>query len=196
MRFVLARHGESKFSVRGALNGDPSIPGGLTSAGVHQARELGEALADEPFELCVTTEFPRTIDTADQVLADRDVPRLIVPELNDPRYGPYEGAEIADYRAWAGSVSSSEPPGEGGESRFEIIRRYALAARALLDRPEASILVVAHSLPLAYLIEARSFQPPRPTMPLIAYAIPYGFVARQLKFAASTLEGWLDSPTW
>lgn len=37
-RLVLARHAESVFNVRGVLNGDPSIPGGLTENGREQAR--------------------------------------------------------------------------------------------------------------------------------------------------------------
>jgi broad specificity phosphatase PhoE len=43
-RVILARHAQSVFNVRGVLNGDPSIPGGLTDEGRAQARRLGERL--------------------------------------------------------------------------------------------------------------------------------------------------------
>ena len=152
---VLARHGESEFSVRGALNGDRRVPCALTPAGIAQARMLGEALADEPLELCITTGFQRTLETADEALRGRDVPRLVVPEAGDPLYGPYEGADIERYRDWAQAAHSSESPGLGGESRFQIVERYARAFRIVLARPEASILLVAHSLPLAYALAAR-----------------------------------------
>ena len=46
-RLILARHAESVFNVRGVLNGDPSVPGGLTDQGRAQARLLGERLREE-----------------------------------------------------------------------------------------------------------------------------------------------------
>jgi probable phosphoglycerate mutase len=193
---VFARHGESVFSVQGALNGDITVPGGLTAAGVEQARSLAEALAQEPFELCVTTEFQRTRETADEVLRGRDVPRLVVPELNDPRYGPYEGGQIEEYRDWAANASSRDVPGEGGESRYAIVERYAQAFRILLARPEDSILVVAHSLPIAYALHARAGEPPAARVPLTEYAKPYPFAGWELRRAAVTVEYWLAAPSW
>ena len=83
------------------------------------------------------------------------MPRLVVPELNDPLYGPYEGGGIDDYRAWATGAPSSAAPGDGGESRHAIVERYARGLRIVLARPEQTILVVAHSLPIAYLLGAQ-----------------------------------------
>ena len=196
MNLVLARHGESEFSVRGALNGDLTVPCGLTAAGVEQARSLGVELADEPFEVCVTSELQRTHETADEALRGRDVPRLVVPELNDPRYGPYEGRQIEEYRDWAANASSRDVPGEGGESRYEIVERYARAYRTLLDRPEEAILVVAHSLPIAYALLARTGAPPAARVPLAEYATPHRFAGWELRRAAVTLEYWLAAPSW
>jgi alpha-ribazole phosphatase len=196
VKVVFVRHGESVFSVRGALNGDPGTPGGLTPAGVEQAEALGEVLAAEPFELCVITELQRTRETADEALRGRDVARLVVPELNDPRYGPYEGAQIEDYRDWAASASSRDSPGQAGESRYEIVERYAHAFRVLLARPEESILVVAHSLPIAYALAARAGTPPAARVPLAEYATPYPFTGIDLRRAAITLEYWLAAPSW
>jgi broad specificity phosphatase PhoE len=193
---VFARHGESEFSVRGALNGDPTVPGGLTAAGVEQARSLGEALAGEAFDLCVISELQRTRETADEVLRGRELPRLVVPELNDPRYGPYEGAQIEDYRDWAAAASSRDVPGPGGESRYAIVERYARAYRLLLARPEESILVIAHSLPIAYALAARAGTPPVARVPLVEYATPYSFTGLELRRAAITLEYWLAAPSW
>ena len=169
----MARHGESVFSARGLLNGDPAVPGGLTARGVEQARALGEALAGEPLELCVTSGFQRVEKTADEVLRGRDVPRLVVPGLADPRYGPFEGRSLAEFRVWASQASSAESPGSGGESRQAIVERYARSFRALLARPEDSILVVAHSLPIAYALAGRNGVPPSPNVPLVEYATPH-----------------------
>ena len=196
MNLVLARHGESEYSVRGALNGDISVPCGLTAVGLDQAHALGEALAGESFDLCVTSEFQRTRETADAALGNRDVPRAVIPELNDPLYGPYEGGQIEDYRSWAEGASSKDVPGPGGESRYEIVERYALAFRLLLARPEESILIVAHSLPIAYALAARAGTAPAARMPLVAYATPYPFTTLELRRAAISLEYWLAFPSW
>jgi 2,3-bisphosphoglycerate-dependent phosphoglycerate mutase len=193
---ILARHGESEFSVRSLLNGDPALPGGITAEGREQARALGIALRDTPIDLVATTGFPRTEQTADEAIAGREVPRLVLPELGDPRYGPYEGGRLEDYRAWAAGSSSSDVPGPGGESRAEIVERYARGYRLLLARPEESILLVAHSLPLAYALQAQAGNPPAARMPFAAYAMPYPFTREELDEVAGVLERWLDAPTF
>ena len=91
-RAFFARHGESEYSVRELLNGDAEVLVGLTDAGVEQARRLGQVLRAEPLDLCITSALHRTKLTADVALEGRDVPRLVVPELNDPRYGPTRGS--------------------------------------------------------------------------------------------------------
>jgi broad specificity phosphatase PhoE len=191
-----ARHGESEYSVRGLLNGDLAVSVGLTPAGVEQARRLGKALRDVPVDLCVTTELERVRLTAELALAGRDVPRLVVPELNDPLYGPYEGSGIDDYRTWASAAPSSESPGDGGESRFAIVDRYARGFRVLLARPEPTLLVVAHSLPISYLLAALDGAAPGVRMPLVDYATAYEASAAELDAATALLEGWLAAPTW
>jgi alpha-ribazole phosphatase len=193
---ILARHGESEFSVRGALNGDASVPGGLTAAGRDQARRLGERLDGTALDLCITSALQRTRETADDALGDRAVPRLVLPELNDPRYGRFEGALLADYRAWAWDEPSSALPGPDGESRLALVERYAGAYRAVLARPERELLVVGHSLPIAYAIAARDGSPPAARMPLVAYAEPHPFTAEELERVVAVLEAWAAAPTW
>jgi broad specificity phosphatase PhoE len=195
-RAVVARHGESAYSAVGLLNGDVAAFVGLTPTGLDQARALGEALRDVPFDLCVTTELERVRLTADEAMRGRDVPRLVVPELNDPLYGPYEGGGIDAYRAWAHGASSSELPGDGGESRHAIVERYVRGFRIVLARPEETILVVAHSLPIAYLLGARDGSPPGARMPLVTYATPYELTAADIERAAAVLEAWVATPSW
>ncbi len=195
-RAIFARHGESEYSARGLLNGDATVPCGLTPAGVEQSRRLAGMLAETPVDLCVTSEFERVRLTADEALSGRSVPRLVVPELNDPLYGPFEGGEIDEYRAWAAGAPSSESPGPGGESRRAIVQRYARGLRIVLARPEQTILVVAHSLPISYLLGARDGRQPGTRAPLVAYATPYELDAGELDCAAELLEGWAAAPSW
>jgi broad specificity phosphatase PhoE len=192
---IMARHGESEYSVRDALNGDPSIAFGLTPLGEEQARGLGAALAGTEIDLCVTSAFERARRTADLALEGRNVPRLVVAELGDPNYGRFEGASVEDYRAWAATATSSATPGSG-ESRVAIVSRYVHAFGSLLQRAEASLLVVAHSGPIAYVLGALAGRAPERRLPVIEYAQPHRLTAAELAEAVSFLDTWCASPTW
>lgn len=193
---ILARHGESAFSVRGAMNGDPSVAGPLTPLGREQARSLGEALAGVELDLCVTSEFERVRETADLALAGRDVPRLVVPELNDVRVGEYEGKLLTEYREWASSQTPEiEAPG-GGESRAATVRRYLRAYRTIAERPEETILVVAHGLPIRYVLNAVREEDPAPVVEQVEYATPYRVTRDELEGALARLEAWAERPVW
>ena len=134
-RAILARHGESVFSVRDAHERRRRGPRRADAARASSRRAaLGEALRDEPLDLCITSELERARVTADVALAGRDVPRLVVAGAERPAAtGRYEGKHA---RGVPG-VGRGEPrrrrcPGEGGESRYAIVARYAQAFRELL----------------------------------------------------------------
>jgi broad specificity phosphatase PhoE len=150
-RVILTRHAQSVFNVRGVLNGDPSIPGGLTDEGRAQARRLGERLRGERIDLCVTTEFERTRETADIALADRDVPRLVVPDLGDPPNGELELRPYAEMVRWREANGPDVPlPGLDRTERdyFETVAR---GFRQLAERPETTILAILHGYVIAWI---------------------------------------------
>jgi len=193
---ILARHGESELSVVGTVNGDPAVACALTPTGREQAQRLGELLADTGLDLCVTSEFQRTLETADHALAGREVPRLALAELNDVRFGSFEGGTLADYRKWASANDPTvEAPG-GGESRASTVRRYAEAYRKILARPEGTILVVTHGLPIRYVLLALEGQSPSPIVANVPYAEPYFLGHHDLVHAAEALERWAARPAW
>jgi broad specificity phosphatase PhoE len=193
---IFVRHGESEYSVDLRLNGDAAVDVGLTSRGKEEARRLADELSETDIDLCVTSAFRRTRETAEIALAGRDVPRLVLSELNDPRYGRFEGATLEEYRGWADSARSDARPSDDGESRLDIVARYARGLRLLLARSERVLLVVAHSLPIAYVLATRGGELPRPRVPLVAHAALHRFTARELEQAADTLEAWVAAPTW
>src|SRR2546430_9695508 len=123
-RAVLARHAESEFSVRGLTNGDPSVACGLTERGREQARHLAGLIAEMPIDLCAVSEFQRARETADIALAGRDVERLVVPDLNDIRFGEFEGRLVADDRSWARAHGPEDEFPSVGETRTANLARY------------------------------------------------------------------------
>jgi broad specificity phosphatase PhoE len=194
-RVVLARHGESERSVEGLTNGDPRIPCALTATGREEARRLGIELADDPIDLCVISEFERVRETADLALAGRDVPRLVLADLNDIRFGEYEGRPLTEYRAWA-HAHGPEDVVPGGDSRAQTVARYARAYRTILARPEATVLVVAHGLPVRYVLDALEGRDPAAAVAQVPYAEPFRLSAQELEAAVRRLESWVDSPAW
>jgi broad specificity phosphatase PhoE len=195
-RALLVRHAESVFSARGIANGKVDVPCPLSARGAAQARDLAHALEDEDIDLCVTSELERARQTAEIALAGRAVPRIVIPELNDPLYGRYEGGPLDAYIAWAlANDSAAEPPG-GGEQRQKLVARYAVGFRKLVGRPERTLLVVTHSLPVAYVLMALAGRDPAPRVPLVDYAKIHAISARELAHAVARLEGWCASPTW
>jgi probable phosphoglycerate mutase len=193
---IFVRHGESEFSVRGAMNGDPDVACPLTSMGREQAALLARTLAGERIDLCVTSEFERTKETADLVLAGRAAARLVLPELNDIRVGDFEGRPLVEYRAWAHSHSPTAHPPGGGESRRDSVRRYLRAYRAIHDRPEPSILAVTHGLPIRYVLNAAREQDPTPIVEQVPYAQPHRLSDEELARAIARLEAWVANPAW
>jgi broad specificity phosphatase PhoE len=192
---ILARHGESELSAAGLVSGDPAEPRGLTEIGREQARQLGERVAREPIDLCVTSEFVRVRQTADLALAGREIPRVVVPELNDVRFGEFEGRLFEEYRAWAQERDPTEAP-PGGESRAEVAARYVRGFRRVLERPERTILVVAHGLPLRYTLLALEDLDPTPIVEQVPLAEPYRLTRAELERATARLERWSQSPVW
>lgn len=196
-RLILARHGESAYSARGLVNGEPAAGVGLTERGEDEARRLGEALAGEPLDLCVVTALPRTRATAELALSGRDVPVEEWPGLGDPRAGRFEGRHLDEYRTWAWSTGSREECPGGGESRLAVVARYCESWHALLARPEAATLAVVHALPIAYLLLARGGVEPRARVDLaVEHAHPYPFSAAELRDALAVLDAWRAEPTW
>ena len=194
-RVVLARHGESERSVEGLTNGDPGVRVGLTATGREEALRLGLELADDPIDLCVTSEFERVQETADLALAGRDVPRLVLADLNDIRFGEFEGRPLTEYRAWA-HAHGPEDVVPGGDSRAQTVARYVRAYRTILALPEELVLVVAHGLPVRYVLDALEGRNPAAAVAQVPYAEPFRLSADELREAVELLDAWVASPSW
>jgi 2,3-bisphosphoglycerate-dependent phosphoglycerate mutase len=190
-RVILSRHGESVAITEGIENGDPGIDQGLTDCGREQARELGRRIADDPVDLCVVSLFPRVQQTADLSLSGRDMRRIVDPNLNDIRYGEFEGRPKGDYTAWVQSHDLTTPL-PGGESRMQVAVRLCTAIEGLLDRSEHHALVVTHELLIDDLLRATQGQPPAQLHGDIPFATPHRLdapdVARGVTFLRSFLE--------
>jgi broad specificity phosphatase PhoE len=192
----LARHGESERSVEGLTNGDPTVAVALTATGREEARRLGAELAHDAIDLCVTSEFERAQETADLALEGRDVPRLVLADLNDIRFGEFESRPLTVYRAWAHAHGPEDVCPGGGDSRAQTVARYVRAYRTILARPEETVLVVAHGLPVRYVLDALEGRNPAAAVAQVPYAEPFRLSAQELETAVGRLESWVRNPSW
>jgi broad specificity phosphatase PhoE len=192
-RIVIARHAESETNVRELLNGDSTVDPGLTQLGREQARALGRATG--PVDVVAHTEFARTRETAE--LAWPEAPRLVVPELNEISFGRFEGTRWADgYRDWASTTGPHDACPGGGESRADAIRRYARGYRALLERPEDTVALVAHGAHVRYVLLALEGSPPVPVLAGVEQARPVVLARDDYQRAVELIEAWAREPVW
>ena len=190
---ILARHAETELNLREILNGDASHDVRLTRRGREQARALGRAAGT--VDVVAHTEFGRTRETAE--LAWPEAPKLVVPELNEIRFGRFEGTHWADgYHEWARSSSPLDPCPGGGESRAEAIRRYLRGYRTLLDRAERVVALVAHGAQVRYVLLALAGSPPVPVLEGVLPATPYRVTRGELERAVALIEEWVREPAW
>ncbi len=193
---IVARHGESEYSAVGRVNGDPSVRVDLTEAGRAEALALGEALAADPIDLCVTSEFARVRQTADLALGDRAVPRVVLADLNDVDAGDFEGGGLEAMREWLRDAGPTATPPGGREPRVDCVRRYARALRWLLDRPERTILAVSHGLFVTYTVRAAAGESLPITLKDIqaAHAHPHRLTLAEVIRSAERMEAYADDP--
>ena len=192
---ILARHGEAGSNAAGTVSGIP--PGaGLTAEGEEQARLLASALADVPVDLGVATEFLRSQETLEVALGGRNVARLVLPLLNEIRFGAFDGGPLAAYRQWAWSEQPDlRPPGDG-ESRAEVAARVADGLDFLLARDESVIFAVSHALPVRYVVDAADGRFPAARIEHVEHAELHRLGSRAVARAAATLRSWSSQPAF
>jgi broad specificity phosphatase PhoE len=191
MTIIVSRHGESVAAAHSVANGDPSRDNGLTNKGQDGARELGKEVADDPIALCVTSLFPRTRQTGEIALTGRRIPFLQMAELNDIRYGYFEGRPTEEYDDWSSNIGMDGRPPDGGESRMDVARRMCDAFGEILRRNEECILVVTHELLIAYLRMAIDGSDPSPDHPDVPYSTAFRWPDADVETGLQRIRAWL-----
>jgi broad specificity phosphatase PhoE len=195
-RFLLVRHAESELGALGLVDGDPGRANALSEIGREQAEKLRARLEGEPLGLAVTTRLQRTRETADLALEGRDVPRLVVEELDEIRFGRWEQQPFEEYAAWAWTAGPTERAPGDGESRQEVAARFAAGWRRVLERPEQIVLAVVHGLTVRYTLDAAQGLVPTQRADQVALAEPYELSEGELRAAVEALRRWAQTPAW
>lgn len=142
MPLYAMRHGRTNFNDLGLCNDDPGRDVHLTDTGVAQIEAAAERLRDVPLQHIITSELPRTRQSAEIINRYHQVPISAHPDLNDIRSG-FDGHPVADYFAAIGSDPlNTRPP--GGESLLEHKQRIGRFLDWLQEQPETTLLLVVH----------------------------------------------------
>lgn len=144
MKLYVARHAETNYNLKELCNDSPLIDVHLTENGIEQGKILGSNLANVPIDLIITSEFPRTKETARLVNEHHNAPTIEDKRINDVVTG-FEGKPVEDFRKARSAANNKWTIRlNGGESFEDEKARVASFLNDLRTRPEATILIVTH----------------------------------------------------
>ena len=88
-RIIAIRHGETAWNVDTRIQGHLDIP--LNDTGLWQARQVGQALADEAVAAIYSSDLQRAYATAEAVARTTGAPLTPVPGLRERSFGSFQG---------------------------------------------------------------------------------------------------------
>ena len=157
MRLWLVRHGETEANVAGLYSGHAPTP--LTERGIAQAQSLSGLLRNVPFDNVLCSELERARHTTQLILAEREVPVRVMPELNEMFFGDWEMRHHRDlaredaenYAVWCNDWQNATPTnGEGFQAFSQRVERFI--ARLADYKDSQNLLVVSHQGVLSVLV--------------------------------------------
>ena len=157
LTFYLLRHGRTVWNDQGLMQGSGNSD--LTEAGIQGAILTGKALANVPFVAAYSSCLQRTIDTANHILGQRDVPLFQHNGLNEHAFGSWEGQKIEiiqqldEYQQMLNDPANYQALSNGGETWAALAER---AMKAIYDiarvHDKGNILIVSHGNTLRLLM--------------------------------------------
>lgn len=150
--FVLVRHGETASNADGIIQGHLQTE--LNEKGLYQARLAGKALADERFDLIVSSDLFRALKTAQTIAEEnihKGIPIQTTPELREWFLGDFQGKTVSEIdKEYPNVLNAFRYAGEdfaipGGERRSEFYARVHRCLDRLADEHAGKkILLVSH----------------------------------------------------
>jgi broad specificity phosphatase PhoE len=152
-RFDLAvvRHGRTAWNADGRFQGQADVE--LDDVGRAQAAALRALLAADRFDRAIASDLARARETAEILLADRDVTLDLDPAWREMRFGAWEGLTWAEIVARTPDLATGAEhtprlyTPDGGESFDALCARVAGAVATLDARAHEGMraLVVTHA---------------------------------------------------
>jgi len=126
MNILLVRHGETPWNKEGRYQGRTDIP--LSETGQTQVANLGKRLANIPIKLAYASPLSRAKNTAEAILAGRDVTLTLDEGLLEISHGQWEGKLASDvelshaemFGVWRTKPGRNHPAGPGAGTLGDV----------------------------------------------------------------------------
>ena len=160
MKLYIVRHGETDWNKARKIQGQVDIP--LNDFGRSLAEKTARELAGIPFDLCYSSPLSRARETAELILAGREVPVIEDERLVEMAFGDYEGRCCSKsgwdlpegFRRFFDGPDRYLAP-EGGEDFAQVKQRTGEFLQELYgnkEYQESRILITTHGAALAGLL--------------------------------------------
>jgi len=193
--FVVIRHGETRWNVEQRVQGHGDSP--LTEAGQRQAEALARRLASERFDLLVSSDLGRALDTARALAQASGHDIRLDARFRERNFGAGEGLAYREIDVRFPDAFRPEREVDpdyaipGGESRRAFHERVASAFESLaLEHPGRRIVVVTHGGVLGALYRHIHGIPVAQPHRIAIGNASYNAVSRQ--GTAWTVHAWAD----
>ena len=157
LTFYFVRHGRTLWNEQGLLQGFGNSA--LTELGVKGAKQTGAALQHIPFVAAYSSCLQRTIDTAQYILGERDVPLFQHKGLNEQYFGTWEGQlvdtlrEHPEFQQLIKDPANYKAQVNGGETFEQLGERAMKALQDIIEiHAQGNILIVSHGHTLRLLL--------------------------------------------
>ena len=138
-RLFLLRHGETEENAKHILQGH--LPGTLTQTGKEQATKAVDQLCSTAFDVCLSSDLKRCVDTTKIILEHlgQDIPVVYTTLLRERDWGSITGV-VLEKGSWI------DMPDD-----VETMPAFRARSKAFLDYvsfnyPDKNVLVVSHGL--------------------------------------------------
>lgn len=161
----LVRHAQTELNKARRYQGASDSP--LTPYGARQAQALAHRLRRLPFTAAIVSPRRHAQDTAEAILAGRNLAITADPRWAEIDHGCWEGLTYHEVRRRFPSEAATrfaDPlngRSSGGESLAEVAQRVAAGWLALLQaHPGGRVLIVTHATPIQLTLCALNNTPP------------------------------------
>ena len=157
LNIYLIRYGKTQWNLEGRLQGLTDTA--LVEEGVNGAKRVGEALKGVNFSACYSSMLKRAQDTADYIIAGRNIPHFHDSGLNELNFGTWEGKKAdslrkqKEYNYMKNKPLKYKAESNGGETYAQLHDRVMRTFNQIVDshKDGENILIVAHGLTLTLL---------------------------------------------
>ena len=157
LTFYFIRHGRTVWNEQGLMQGHGDSP--LTAQGILSAQKAGIALQQTPFVAAYSSLLKRTIDTAEHIIGNRDIPLFQHKGLNEQFFGKWEGQQVellreqTEFQQMVSDPTNYKALSNGGETYEKLAERALNALHDIIKiHDSGNILIVSHGHTLRLLI--------------------------------------------